>query len=129
MIDKPTTGPRKTLLSTLALLLLAAGPALAQPNDENAPAPGSTDQPATGAPPATPPPPPPVLAPEPPNAPVNPNRVKAAAVEAAPATEVPLGLQVPTTSWFTRTPLKVVFGSENMVPPSTILHSSPVNYY
>jgi len=129
MIDKPTTGPRKTLLSTLALLLFAAGPALAQPNDENAPPPGSTEQPATGAPPATPPPPPPsVLAPEPPTAPVNPNRAKATSVEAAPATEVPLGLQVPTTSWFTRTPLKVVFGSENMPWAVTIFGVVQADY-
>jgi hypothetical protein len=116
MIDTPTSGPQKTLFTTtLALFLLAAGPALAQTNDEPTAGPtgGSGTEPL-GLPPATPPPTPaPALAPEPPPPPAS-KRVKATAVEASAATEVPAGLQTPATSWFTRTPFRVLFGSENM---------------
>jgi hypothetical protein len=128
MIESPTSGPRKTLFTTLALLLLAAGPALAQPSDENAPAGGSTEQPSAAPLGAPPPAPPPALAPEPAEQPPGSKRVKAAAVEAAPATEVPTGLQMPTTSWFTRTPLRVVFGSENMPWAVTIFGVVQADY-
>ena len=114
MMEIATSRPRKTLLTTLALVALAAGPARAQtpapPTEEKAPAPPPDMQQAT--PPAVPAPSP-MPSPEPPP-PVPP---AASRRERRPDPE---GLlqpsEIPTqptveTSWFTRTPLKVSFGT------------------
>jgi hypothetical protein len=110
MNDILTSGPRKTLLATVALVALAAGSARAQTND--APPAGAPDAQPAAPPPAAPPPaampaplpPSPVPAPTPvaaaPNGPVAPG----------PA-EIPSAGPNFEKTWFTRTPLKVTVGS------------------
>jgi hypothetical protein len=122
MMDIPTSGPRKSLLATLALVALAAGPARAQPADEkkstdnappavSVPAGSSAESQPTDVvqPPAVPPSPAPLPAPVP-------ERPRTSGtLDAVPVTEVPTaGVQAATNSWFTRPPLRLLVGSPNM---------------
>lgn len=116
MMEIATSRPRKTLLTTLALVALAAGPARAQTpaptTEEKAPAPPPDMQQAT--PPAVPAPSP-LPSPEPP--PPVPLPPAPTFVNGARTPEgLPQPSEIPTqptveTSWFTRTPLKVSFGT------------------
>jgi hypothetical protein len=135
----PTSGPQKSILTTtLAVVVLAAGPARAQTaaTEEK---PAETPPAATAAPPepnAGPGPvsaPPPKLTttqpPAPPPLPPPPGkRVRAASVDAMPVTEVPLGVQATTPSWFTRAPLRLVVGSNEQSWSVTIFGVIESNY-
>jgi hypothetical protein len=117
MNERPTSGPRNSLLTTFALVTLAAGAARAQSNDEKA---GDTAPPADSAgavkpaevpPPGAMPPPPPAY--EEPTPATNGNGRKRLATE-----EMPRPAEIPTSTMpgettFTRTPLKVTVGTPN----------------
>src|SRR3954454_4445089 len=114
MKESRTSGPRKSLLTAVALVALAAGPAPAQTNESAGTPPGG----AVETPPPPAPPAPPLAAPLPPDAttptsnagekPANASRTP----EGIPApAEIPSGVQPAGTSWFTRAPLKMSIGS------------------
>jgi hypothetical protein len=142
MKESITSGPRKSLLTTIALALvaLAAGPARAQtPADKPA-------APAAGAPvdPAAAPPPPVIVAPAPTPEPLPPPPaspppsplpapaweppVGAAAPEgyAHPLTEVPANLA--EAGWFARMPLKVQFGKDKQAWAFTLFGTIQADY-
>jgi hypothetical protein len=129
MMETPTSSPRKILLATLAFVALAAGPARAQTNDEKpaaAPPPPADLQPSV--PPSATPPPSPLPSPLPPPPPPPPP---------PPAVERPEGVlqpsEIPTpptveTSWFTRTPLKVAFGTGDKTWSFTLFGTIQTDY-
>jgi hypothetical protein len=108
MKESPTSGPRKSLLTILALVAFAAGPARAQTNEPAGTPPG-------GAVETPPPPAPPPAVPLPPDATTptpNAGEKPASTLQGIPApAEIPSGVQPTETSWFTRAPLKVTIGS------------------
>jgi len=115
MNERVTSGPRITpLLTTLALVALAAGPARAQPNDDKA-APPTPPPAEPAAPPAPAAPPyalPPPAAEPPPAAPANGNGKKMATEDMPKPAEIPGGT-APGETTFKRPPLKVTIGSGN----------------
>jgi len=121
MIQTATSGRYKSVLTTVALVALAAGSArAAQSTDDVAtPAPGAPTvvAPTDGQPPLPPPVVTSVPAPQQPAPPPLPpppgERVRAGATEVAPSTEIPTTPVVTTPSWFTRAPLRLVLGSQD----------------
>src|SRR5436190_13323477 len=116
MNESVTSGRGKSLLTTLALVAAAAGPAYAQPNDDKAPPPPPADTAAPPPPPAAPllaapqylePPPAP-----PPNGNANGNGKPMATEEMPKPAEIPGGT-APGETTFKRPPLKVTIGSGN----------------
>src|SRR5215468_5967250 len=110
-MNERLTGPRRSLLTTFALVALSAGPALAQPsppNDEKAgeAAPPASDvaKPVEIAPPPSALPPPPE-APAPANG--NGNGKRGATEEIPRPPETPTPGLAPGETTFARTPLKV----------------------
>ncbi len=132
MMDTLTSAPRKTLLTTFAIvaLALAAGPARAQTNGEKPPAAQPDVQPAV--PPAVPAPSP-LPSPEPPPPPPPPPVVVAPADGArtpegiAQPAEIPAP-QTAETSWFSRTPLKVSFGTGDQKWAFTVFGTIQADY-
>ena len=129
MNETLSSGPRKSLLATFALVALAAGAARAQTND--APPAGAADAPpAAPLPPAAVPPPAP---PAPPPAPLPP-----AAVAPPPAPVVVSGAASPEgtpsagpnfeQTWFTRTPLKMSLGSGDQIWSITFFGTIEADY-
>jgi hypothetical protein len=121
MIQTATSGRCRFALTVVALVALAAGPARAtQATDDTATqAPTAVLDPQAPAPTPPPPPlpePPPVVLPVPAPPPLPPppgKRVRAAAIEAGPVTEIPVAPAVTEPSWFTRAPLRLVLGSND----------------
>jgi hypothetical protein len=141
MMETATSGPRKSLLTTLALVALAAGPARAQTNEDK-PA-GTPPGGAVVTPPASPPaptvvpaPPPPVVVPAPEPLPppppppppiiLGPNG-RTPEGFAHPLTEVPAAPGAVTT-WFTRAPMKVAFGTGKQTWSFTVFGTIQADY-
>ena len=141
MKESITSGPRKSLLTTLVLVALAAGPARAQtPADKPvAPAAGAPVDPAAVPPPPVvvePAPVPTPLPPPPPSPPPSPLPAPAWDVPADPRTpegyahpltEVPGSAQA-ETGWFTRQPLKVQFGKDKQAWAFTVFGTIQADY-
>jgi hypothetical protein len=141
MMETATSGSRKSLLTTLALVVLAAGPARAQTNEEKpagAPPGGAAEAPppVVPAPAAAPEPmPPPVVVPAPEPMPPPPpppsqtatNGTRTPEGFAHPLTEVPTQAQA-EPSWFTRTPLKVSFGTGKQAWAFTVFGTIQADY-
>jgi len=111
-MNERLTGPRRSLLSTFALVALSAGPALAQPSapsDEKAgeagPPPSDVAKAVDLAPPPGALPPPPEASP-----PGNGNGRKSATEEMPRPAEIPTTGLVAGETTFARTPLKVTIG-------------------
>jgi hypothetical protein len=128
MNETSTSGPRKSLLATFALVVLTAGAARAQTND--APPAGAADAqpPAAPLPPAAVPPPP-AATPLPPAAvPPPPAAVTGArSPEGGPA-EIPSAGPNFEQTWFTRTPLKVSLGAGDQIWSITFFGTIEADY-
>ena len=130
MNETLSSGPRKSLLATFALVALAAGAARAQTND--APPAGAADAPpAAPLPPAAVPPPAPPPAPLPPAAvapPPAPAAVSGAPGAAAGPGEIPSAGPNFEQTWFTRTPLKMSLGSGDQIWSITFFGTIEADY-
>jgi hypothetical protein len=129
MNETPTSGPRKSLLATFALVVLSAGAARAQTNDAP-PAGGSDAQPpAAPLPPAAVPPPSAPLPPaaEPPPAPSVVSGAPAPDAAASPS-EIPSAGPNFEQTWFTRTPLKMSLGSGDQIWSITFFGTIEADY-
>jgi len=111
MNERVTSGPGKAVLTTFALVALAAAPgrAQAQPSDDKAAEPAAPPPAAAPAPPPAFTPPPPVVEPPPPS---NGNGRKMATEDMPKPAEIPGGT-APGETTFKRPPLKVTIGSGN----------------
>ena len=143
MKESITSGPRKSLFTTLAIALvtLAAGPARAQtPADKPAaPAAGTPVDPAAAPPPpavvdqvpapAPLPPPPPSPPPSPLPAPAwqPPEGPRTAEGYGHPLTEVPAA-SMAESGWFTRQPLKVQYGKDKQAWAFTLFGTVQTDY-
>src|SRR5262249_28827071 len=128
----PTSGPRKSLIATFALVALSAGAARAQapapmpPNDAQPPA-GAAEAPAAAPlPPAAVAPPtdtplPPAAVPPPPE-PAN------AGNGASGPSEIPSAGPNFEQTWFTRTPLKMSIGSGDQIWSITFFGTIEADY-
>ena len=128
MMETPTTSPRKTVLTTLALIALAAGPARAQTSEEKpsgTPRPPADLQPSV--PPSATPPPSPLPSPLPPPPPPPPPPVARTPEGVPQPSEIPTAPTV-ETSWFTRTPLKVAFGAGDKTWSFTLFGTIQADY-
>ncbi|HXU04670.1 MAG TPA: hypothetical protein VN903_27095 [Polyangia bacterium] len=131
MNEIATSGPRKSLLATLALVALAAGPARAQTNDEK-PAGAPEAQPAAPPPPpvAAPPPPPALIPamPPPPAAPAPEPAKKKRSAEEIPAPAEIATAATPGAAGFARRALKATLGEASNAWSVTLFGAVQADY-